>query len=503
MMESFANARIDQNTSTICPRCSWVAIEKENSTNPSFNALDPDDLKRVLKYGGSCSSRACVDCGSRMHPALFVPTTCYNCDHLIFCDGKLQHLCEHCEYDYVARGAPGSAAVPTQSAKSVERDLENKIFQYMDLMGGGSKLFGNARNVSEGRRKFLNAIRSFYSESLGMRFTPRHLLYLLMLKFGQNPDGSDGLVVRDFIPHKSVPGAGAEDDDWEDLWIECPDSLEKLEDWVKKNCRLAEEWPEISEKGVVASESALFRSLDKMLQIISMLMPNFESDCDQTGKQLKKLGEGVRPDAVCTIEHKIALTFFTFGSRAKEQADDFSIDRRYQFETEKGWSIRLFHSERLPAILQNVTLPFERSSMHRAEQDMYNGKFNDGGLGLSRKATRQPNGQARPKPKKSGRSLGCDDETEGENEIDLNAEMEIVSGVVMGDRVASESKCKKLHLHRPSDRRRYCLRYQYAGCMHGDLDCERVHELVEGWPAELTNGILQRGGHLLWNGLTL
>jgi hypothetical protein len=39
--------------------------------------------------------------------------------------------------------------------------------------------------------------------------------------------------------------------------------------------------------------------------------------------------------------------------------------------------------------------------------------------------------------------------------------------------------------------------------MHGDLDCEHVHELVDGWPAELTNVILKRGGHLLWGGLTL
>ena len=112
---------------------------------------------------------------------------------------------------------------------------------------------------------------------------------------------------------------------------------------------------------------------------------------------------------MCTIEHKIALTFFTFGSRAREQADDFSIDRRNQFEKEKGWSIRLFHSELLSAVLQNATLPFERLSMHRVERDQYNGKFNDGGLGLSRKAAKQPNGQARPKPKKSGKSVGCDD----------------------------------------------------------------------------------------------
>ena len=153
-----------------------------------------------------------------------MPTTCCNCDHLTFCAGKLHRLCEHCEYDYVAKGTPGSAAIPTQSAKSVERDLENKMFQYMDLMGGGSKLLEMlAMCAKEGRRKFLNTIRTFYNDALGMRFTPRHLLYLFMVKSGQNPDGSDGLVVCAFISHKMVPRACAEDDVWEDLWADIPD----------------------------------------------------------------------------------------------------------------------------------------------------------------------------------------------------------------------------------------------------------------------------------------
>ena len=82
---------------------------------------------RFLTQSTMIAYLTCTDCGSRMHPAVFVPT-CYNCDHLLFCDGKLQHMCEHCEHDYVAKGSPGAAPRATRSAQSVERELENKIF---------------------------------------------------------------------------------------------------------------------------------------------------------------------------------------------------------------------------------------------------------------------------------------------------------------------------------------------------------------------------------------
>ena len=156
-------------------------------------------------------------------------------------------------------------------------------------------------------------------------------------------------------------------------------SLDNLETWVTKNMKYAPEWPESCRDDAgddMAGESIMLRSLHNMRRFFTKLgefrKANIELTCSVLEAEINSLHTA--PSFV--FEHKVTLTWYTFGSRTRLQSQDFSIDRRYKFEV--GPAIRIFFSNTMPLVLQRIKMPIEQRIYLHAAHSVYEGRFGNG-----------------------------------------------------------------------------------------------------------------------------
>ena len=74
-----------RDIATVCLRCSAQSISHHRQHTPGFDETDADQLMEVVVRGRDVRTLACTSCGDNMHPAIDVPSQCYNCDVLVFC----------------------------------------------------------------------------------------------------------------------------------------------------------------------------------------------------------------------------------------------------------------------------------------------------------------------------------------------------------------------------------------------------------------------------------
>ena len=225
--------------------------------------------------------------------------------------------------------------------------------------------------------------QNFFQETRDYPLTLRHVLYGPALQYSKTPNGLHGLCLRDFIPTRARlyesldAGAMGEGDAAEldvlsdyDTWSnEAYGGVTRLREWVEDNMLCAPPWPNIDH--AVVGESLIMRALENMCSFLCDLGKRREVDTELTKKALKAEIVGINADALPMIEHKVALTWYTFGSRVREQATDFTYNRQFSFEKLAGPFIRLVYTLTLPLVIQEIGLPLEQRMHHAAVSNLY------------------------------------------------------------------------------------------------------------------------------------
>lgn len=541
LAKSYSCTTRSQGVNSFCVVCSSDAIERRKRNCPQFDPSNPEHVKEALVYGSSPTQKACTMCPGYngmpqpMHPNPFVPTICYNCGHMLFLGGKVQYACPDCTQSWVlpanASKSLSPCALPENASEaSWKRELDERHFQYLRTTGGPSELTGSATSLRQARHLLFAALSSFFEQTLGFRVTPRILLYALLFVFSEKPNGKGGLCLRDFMPRRSrlrsaasrFGGAAAEEADqsnqlWdESCWLASGinESLDNLETWVNKNMEYAPEWPEScrdDDGDDMAGESIMLRSLHNMGRFFTKLGEFRKADIELTCSILEAEINSLHADPSFVFEHKVTLTWYTFGSRTRLQSQDFSIDRRYKFEV--GPAIRIFFSNTMPLVLQRIKMPIEQQTYLHAVHSVYGGRFGNGvALSSESESTRENSnggsGKAVKKKKKGGKN-GSSNSGFIESKAlsvdlpDILKPINLIAGLPVGDRMPS---FRKYDSWRPRDDQNkvVCLNYNTKyGCHPGTLECHESHVYTEQFPYALTRVILCRGGHACWDDLTL
>ena len=518
---SYSKPRSLKEVRSFCAMCTGDSIDLKIQADPTFEPTDKTHLMECMVWGLDCKSTGCHLCGRRLHPNLETPTTCNECGELIFCAGKVMVCCPKCRCSYIHIDTTQVIKVTSGKATasaSAQRDADNLLYHYIRLTGGESTLFESAKDVTDARLKLAEQCGSFFQEDRDYRITPRHAYFGATLKFSAYPDGRDGLVPRDFIPYRSQVwaalmagegGANAEggmdlsmfDDGGE--WANLP-SFDKLGDWIEKNMPTAPDYPVNLDQGTwLAQEGILRMAAINMGRFVVDAGARRKWEVNQTMNTLAKLGTGIHALSLPDQEHSTCITFNSWFERMKKQSQDFSRSQLYPFEQDNdGWAIRMVYAPTLPKIIQMIRLPKELAKCQRADREVYSGRFNAGGMGLSFTGEPPKNKQNKDKSKKGSLSTEDSQQPAGFKSTSQLVKLELpfrpAKGEVIGDRLPDVDKFRSLTTV-AADGQSYCMEFQsVAGCPYNDdsggVACPHKHEFTLQWHPQLVRVILAMGG---------
>ena len=523
LARSYSLVETCQDICCFCVPCTSSAVERARVVDSRVDMTNPDTLKALIVYGDP-GAICCMVCpgkngkGQPLHPNPFVPTVCYSCQKLVYFRGAIAFACPHCSFSYIM---PSGGVHPSlKRLNESERDtndalaLENRVFQYLRLTGGpDSPFLGSAEDITQGRYRMSQQSQTFFQENRDYPLTPRHVLYGPALEFAKTPNGLHGLSLRDFIPTRArlyelLQGANGESNASEfEIWnTQAYGGATRLREWVEDNMPWAPPWPKID--NAVVGESVIMRALENMGSFLIDLGKRREIDVELTKKALKLEMVGINADALPMIEHKTALTFYTFGSRVREQATDFRFNRQYEFEKKAGPFIRLVYTHTLPLIIQEIKLPLEQHMHSAAVSILYSGKFGSTGYLLSNETSAPP---------KKARSRGAAKKNAGSGSAGggslqpskkltdqmIKSSITLKAGTLVGDRLPN-TKAVLNAVPVTDSGQAICANFQTcAGCQVGDLPCPLAHVKCTQFNPESQRYFLARGGHDQWADLSL
>ena len=515
LSQTYSQPVATREVRSFCAGCTAAELSRRVELDPTLDSTDKDLLNECFVWGEDAHSKGCGECGRRLHPNLETPTKCSECLQLQFCAGKLRVCCPDCRCSYVDLGADKDyqrSAAKAQSGDTAQREADNMIYHYVRLTGGTSFLYESAKDVTAARLELRTKCGSFFQEGRDYRITPRHVFYGCTLCFSAYPDGRDGLTIRDFIPQRSrlfqalSDGAQAEgpngeragaldvsifDDggEWSNLLPH-----EKLGGWIETNMPTAPNYPvDPCESHWLSQEGVYHLALCNAIQFIIDAGTRRAWEAKKTLEELVNLGKGTFGLSLPDQEHHACLTLHSFYDRIRTQCRDFSRNQLYAFEKEdRGWAVRLFYAPTLPKIIQMSRLPKEVSQTHRASREVYSGRFNTGGMGLSYTPDNKVDKPA-PKTKVGQKAKATKMSHSTEDPI-----VRWTPGEVLGDRIPPVEKNRSLTTV-AADGQPYCISFQsVAGCTYEDGDggvaCPCKHEHVWQWHPQLVRVIMSLGG---------